>query len=140
MLFAIFVAVLVIGIACVVIYKKSFDDYRHEWIQCVGVLFIVLAAVAVIVSLFVMGANYIDKDAEIARLETRSEMLTYQYENDIYENDNDLGKRELIVDIQEWNETLAVKQDRQNNIWVGIYIPNIYDQFSFISLGDVGTE
>ena len=61
-------------------------------------------------------------------------MLVYQYDNNFYNNDNEVGKYELVKSIQEWNEDLAYKKRLQRNFWIGIYYPNIYDQFEFISL------
>ena len=78
--------------------------------------------------------NYLGIEGNVSQMNIRYEMLTYQYENDVYENDNDIGKRELITDIQSWNEDLAWHKENQRDLWIGIYIPNIYDQFESISL------
>lgn len=87
-----------------------------------------------IISCFVFAYWNFDADARIVKYQARYDMLVYQYENDIYNNDNDLGKRDLIIDIQKWNEDLSYYRNLQDDLWVGIYIPNIYDQFEFISL------
>lgn len=129
MLFLMFVLILVIGI---VLHYVSHERY---WCDKFLPMFItVLGCFAIFVSFIVMGFFYIGKDSDVAILNERYDMLTYQLENDIYDNDNDLGKRELMVDIQEWNESLACKQAMQDNFWVGLYMPDIYDQFEFIEL------
>lgn len=90
--------------------------------------------IANIISVTIFVFCNIGVDGYIAENMTRYEMLTYQYENNIYDNDNDLGKRELMTDIQDWNEDLAGYQANQKDFWIGVYIPNIYDQFEFIEL------
>lgn len=124
MLFFIFVAMLVVGVIL------AYYDYENS-----GIALTILGSFGVLISVLVLAINFIGVDGYIARMNTRYDMLTYQYENDVYDNNNDLGKRELIVDIQEWNEDLSARRERQDDFWIGIYIPNIYDQFEYIQLG-----
>ena len=103
-------------------------------LENLGIAISVIGIFGIIVSVVILAINYIGIDGYIARMNTRYETLVYQYENDIYDNDNDLGKRDLMEDIQRWNEDLAAIQKNQHDFWVGIYIPDIYDQFEFIEL------
>lgn len=128
MLFFMFIAILVVSL---VIFYKTSDRYL---INAICFTLVLLATIAVVVSLIIMGINYIDVDGYIAKMNTRYDTLVYQYENDIYDNDNDLGKRELMEDIQSWNEDLAANRERQDDFFIGIYWPNIYNQFEFIQL------
>lgn len=86
------------------------------------------------ITLLCVIVSHAGVDGDIAMYEQRYESLVYQYENDVYDNDNDLGKRELIKEIQNWNEDLAAKKEYQDDFWIGIFYPNIYDQFEFIDL------
>ena len=40
----------------------------------------------------------------------------------------------LILFIIGFIEDLSANQKNQRDFWIGIYIPNIYDQFEFIEL------
>lgn len=99
-----------------------------------GILLSVCGWVALIISLIVLVVNHINIKGNLSKTHQRYESLTYQYENDIYNNDNDLGKRDLMEDIQKWNEDLAWYQRAQNDFWIGVFIPDIYDQFEYIAL------
>ena len=123
MLFLTFVIIIIAGIVLF-----TFD------LENLGITISVIGIFGIIASVVVLAINYIGIDGYIARMNTRYETLVYQYENDIYDNDNDLGKRELMVDIQNWNEDLSSRRERQRDFWIGIYIPNIYDKFEFIEL------
>lgn len=125
MLFWIFVILIVIGV--IVICK-------FEEIDSIGAIMTATGIFGFLCALIVLIANYAGIDGRVDRLQTRYETLVYQYENDVYDNDNDLGKRDLMEDIREWNEDLSAKQANQNDFWIGIFIPDIYDQFEYIEL------
>ena len=117
----------------VIIMIAGFVLFTYD-LENLGIAISVIGIFGIIASVVVLAINYIGIDGYITRMNTRYETLVYQYENDIYDNDNDLGKRELMVDIQNWNEDLSSRRERQRDFWIGIYIPNIYDQFEFIEL------
>ena len=126
MLFLIFLTLLLVGVAMLFIDS---DDYipMSAGIFAIGFL-------SVIASVVVLCVNYIGIDGDVERYQVRYDSLMYQYENCLYDNDNDVGKKELMSEIQSWNEDLAWYKTMQRNPWIGIYIPNVYDQFDFIEL------
>lgn len=127
MLLWIFIAILVLGIAWAI-----FDWFDMG--ECAGAALFLVGFVLTGISLGITICENVCADGEAASLRVEYEMLTYQYENDIYENDNDIGKRDLFVAIQEYNEKIARCKVKQRDLWVGVFIPNIYDQFELIEI------
>lgn len=130
MLFFIFVAILIVGIVLLIAY--DYDCIAGDWCFCLGFSATLTGVLSVVISMIILCCSYTGLDGQIAAYQARYESLTYQYENDIYDNDNDLGKKELMSEIQEWNEDMASHKENQDDFWIGIYIANIYDQFEFI--------
>lgn len=104
------------------------------WDDGIPVILSVLCGIATIVMLSVICVNNIPAQGEVKASQARYESLVYQYENNLYDNDNDIGKKELMSEIQEWNEDLAFGKEMQRNLWIGIFIPNIFDEFEPINL------
>lgn len=129
MLFWIFVAALIAGIVYNVIYDKTMVD---DWCLYLGVASAFLGGFCILISLICIVCSHTGVDGKIAQNQATYESLIYQYENNIYDNDNDLGKKELMDEIREWNEDLAYYQEVQDDLWLGIYYPNVFDQFEFI--------
>lgn len=126
MLFCIFLILLIVGVEMMLTIS---DDYipMSASIFAVGLF-------GVIVSVIFLCVAYIGLDGDVKSNQVRYDSLMYQYENCLYDNDNDVGKKELMSEIQSWNEDLAWHKTMQRNPWIGIYIPNVYDQFDFIEL------
>ena len=129
MIFWLVLLLIVVCLGLGVYVEKRFGDY--SWLFLVIAFLSFIAAIIMLMVIIVKNTNV---DAYVAENQMRYEMLVYQYENDIYDNDNDLGKRDLMEDIQEWNEDLAYYREAQDDFWVGIFHPNVYDQFEFIEL------
>lgn len=130
MLFWIFVILLIASIVWMIIDCTV----NYSCLAYVTVPTFVICLAAVIISLGIMCCSYIGVDAYVAEMDARYEVLTYELENDVFDNNNDLGKQELMNKIQEWNEDLAWYKEAQDDFWIGIYIPNIYGHFEPIPL------
>lgn len=129
MLFWIILAIAVIGL-----FVASKTILSNDIVYYVSAFIGAFAGIAAIVMFIVIIIANVGNDGYIAKMNTRYDHLVYQYENELYENDNDVGKRELMADIQSWNEDLANHQVAQDDFWIGIFNPDIYDQFEFIEL------
>ena len=124
------IAVVVFAVLAIVF----FDSWDFEWVSMLSTIISVLAGIALVVMLIVVIVNNVGIDASIESSKQRYESLIYQAENNLYENDNDLGKKELVNQIQEWNEDLARGKALQDDFWVGIFYADIYDEFDFIPM------
>ena len=130
MLFWISLVASVLFILAVIIAAERDCDFLLD----ASVTFMAIFAVIVGISIAFIGYNYLQANANVAKYQKRYESLMYQYENNFYDNDNDVGKYELMSQIEKWNSDLAYKKELQRDFWLGVYYPNIYDQFEFIEL------
>ena len=124
------IAVVVFAVLSIVF----FDSLDFEWVSMLSTIISAIAGVAFVIMLIVVIVNNVGVEASIEANKQRYESLIYQAENNLYENDNDLGKKELVNQIQEWNEDLARGKALQNDFWVGIFYADIYDEFNFIPM------
>ena len=132
MLFWLFVIVMVVGVLLLILEDHYL--FKNNWAFNMGTAMTTIGFLAVLISILIISFSCLGLDAKVERYNARYESLVYQYENDIYDNDNDIGKKELMDDIQSWNEDVSYRKKIQDDFWLGIYYPNIYDQFEKIEL------
>lgn len=102
-------------------------------LEVISFILMWVCGIATVACLVIMCDSYIGTDAKIERFNATYESLVYQYENKVFDNDDDeIGKKELYNQIQDWNESIAYKQTIQDNLWIGIFYPNVFDQFKLI--------
>lgn len=112
----------ILFIAC-----KWFDSDFCGAAGCVGI--VVLAVMVILACTTNLTAK-----GFLASNQQLYNSLVYQLDNNLYDNDNDVGKQELYEKITEWNCDLARGKVLQHDLWIGIFYANIYDDFNFIEL------
>ena len=119
------------------VVSNSAWSYRNdvdEVLSWVGCTFVTLGLIATIVSLIGISIEHMGAEGYAAGLTEERKAIVYQLENNLYDNDNDIGKRELYTETTEWNTKIAKWTANQDNFWIGIYYADIYDQFETIEL------
>lgn len=140
MLLIIIFGLLIIGILSLAAYDN--DWFKYGWINDamlnIGATITIVAALGIIGSGIIFGVNYLGVEGYIENYNKHYESLVFQVENNLYKDDiTENATRELVKEVQEWNCDLARKKINQYDSWIGIYIPDIYDQFEFISLDNL---
>lgn len=123
-----------VTVVCLVIFIISSNKYDGAW-DAICVISLVFSIIAFASSTVLGGISIIARtgaDAYLASMQEKRNALVYQLENDIYDNDNDLGKKELYSEITEYNCDVAEGKIKQNNIWVRNLYCNVYDELELI--------
>lgn len=132
MVFWLVVAALVISIIVIMFKDKINDDY-YIIVDVSEVISVILGVVILFMTVAICIGNF-GADAKAAKYKERYDSLVCQYENEIYCDDNVVY--DLLTDICEYNEDLAYYQEIQDDFWIGIFYPNIFDQFELIELDE----
>jgi len=121
-------------------YKEQHPDldnkiFRQETVGLVGCGVLICAGVIVGIMLLVLAFIYIDAPAEYASKQAEYEVFSWEVENDVYAADDDvIGRKELYSDVRNWNKNIAHKKAKTNDFWVGIFVPDYYNDLQLIEL------
>lgn len=97
--------------------------------SCVIACILMAVAVCMLIGVIVTNAAM---ESQKAELKQQHDILVYQLENNLYDNDNDLGLKDLYDDISAYNSKVAKGKVMQRDFWWGIFYPNIYDDLELI--------
>ena len=125
---------IVIAIIGCVLYSVSLSKFNDTWdvINFISLALAVLfGASSAILGAFAVSAS-VGSESYLASMQEKRSALVYQLENDLYDNDNDLGKKELYSEITEYNCDVAEGKIKQDNIWVYNLYSNVYDELELI--------
>lgn len=114
------------------IYRNCCSTWR-EAVSYISLAYFVIFAFILTCEMIGLAITNIGVEGDIASNEQKRASLVYQLENNLYDNDNDLGKKEFYKEIEEWNTNLARGKVLMDNSWIGVFYPNeLYENFDFI--------
>lgn len=90
------------------------------------------SGLAIIISIIIIAVNYFTIDAFVSQNQELYKSLRYKAESEACKDELGLLSKEVLDEIEEWNVDVEYYQTAQDNFWIGIYYPNIYDQFEKI--------
>ena len=123
-----------VTVICLVIFIISSNKYDGAW-DAISLISLVFSIIAFASSTVLGGISIVARagaDAYLASMQEKRSALVYQLENEIYDNDNDLGKKELYSEITEYNCDVAEGKIKQDNIWVYNLYSDVYDELELI--------
>ena len=150
MIFWLCLAILIIGIGLIVLgcidwdYEKNkFFDFLYDnddTLKFIGGITTFISGFIMIIMITILCCMYIDIDARVEQSKETFDAITYKVESGVCRDEFGLLNKEVIDEIQSWNESIIYNQKMQNDFWVGVFYPNIYDQFETIDYEKYGRE
>ena len=150
MLFWLCLVILIIGIGLIVAgcinwnYKKNklfnFLYDNDEILKLIGGIITFISGFVIAIMLVVLPYMYIGIDARVEQLKENYKAITYKVESGACRDEFGLLNKEVIDEIQSWNKSVIYNQKMQNDFWVGVFDPNVYDQFETIDYEKYGRE
>lgn len=139
MWFWLFVIIFVIGIGLIVIGNIDWNYDKHKFLYYNDDGFIIAGCVTSVISgfvaLFMLFCIIFSHTNVEAKLEQKREVynaLTYKMESTSCRDEFGFLSKEVIDEVQKWNESIRYYRFVQDDFWNGIFYPNVYDQFKTI--------
>lgn len=133
MIFWIFVIIFVIGIVMCVIGSSFYS----EGLIAGGLITSVASGmVALICLIFIIHSHFAATGTKAACEETYKSLL-YKVETEQCRDEFGIVNKDYIDEVQAWNEDVVKYKAYQRDFWIGIFYPNIYDNFETIDLEQI---
>ena len=118
------------------LYKFDCDD----GFKFIGGFTIGIGFIALLAMLIIMPINYVGTKAKIAENHEQYRAITYKVESGACRDEFGLLNKEVLDEIQTWNQFVVHRQNIQDDFWIGVFWPNIYDQFETIDYEKYGRK
>lgn len=134
-----FVIFTIFGLVLNKIGRKAWNREEHpflywhdEKIENGGFVLTVCSVFVIILMLFAIIISHSNVEARLEQRRETYDALTYKMESTTCRDEFGFLSKEVIDEVQEWNKDVRYYQTVQDDLWVGIFYPNVFDEFKTI--------
>lgn len=146
MWFWLFVILMMVGVGLIIVGKMDWDWEKHKFlyhndseIEGVGWAVSIISVVICIVMMFFIITGHTNVEAYLEQNRETYKALTYKMESTTCRDEFGFLSKEVIDEVQAWNKYIRYYQSAQDDFWVGIFYPNVYDEFETIDYESYNT-
>lgn len=124
-----------ISIVCTIVghlfeeYYMGDGDPEYLFKTCGGLGMAVSIILLIAIALINMAAP-----GKVASMREEYKTLKFKLESPSSRDEFGLVNKDIIEDVGSWNSMISKKKALQDDFWIGIFIPNIYDEFEIIEM------
>jgi hypothetical protein len=134
MLFWICVVLMIIGI---VLWVLGCNKFYSSCMDIVGMAMSLLGGFVVLIMLIVIIGSNVTAGGYLAANNELYKSLIYKANTEAVRDEFGIINKEYIDEVQNWNISISKNKKYQRDFWIGIFYPNIYDDFEIINLEDI---
>lgn len=135
MIFWIFVILTILGIALFFI-DGYFGGYSDALEISSVIISLVSGIIAVVMLVFIVKNNLGAQGEKLSNQQTYDSLI-YKSQTESIRDEFGIVHKEYIDEVQAWNEDIVKYKNWQRDFWIGIFVPNIYDEFETIDLSSI---
>lgn len=139
MWFWLFVIILAISVGLIVVGKMEWNSrknkflyYNDDNIALVGWIASIISGIVVLIMLICIIDSHTNVEANLEKNRETYDALMYKMESTTCRDEFGFLSKEIIDEVQDWNEDVRYYKSAQDDFWVGIFHPNVYDEFEII--------
>lgn len=135
MIFWIFVIATVVGVVLLFAgYYFRIDSFALG--VSASITSLVSGIIAVIMLIIIISSNLGAQGTKLSNQQTYDSLI-YKSQTQSIRDEFGVVNKEYIDEVQAWNEDIAKYKNWQRDFWIGIFVPNIYDEFETIDLSSI---
>ena len=128
MLFWLFVILL----AASIVVKLVADKHCKWKLETAAEIAVAIFSFVLIVMIIFLGSQHIGTDARVEKSLEDYNAIEYKVTSGACRDEFGLLSKDVIDEVQAWNKDVIYYQAIQDDFWVGIFYPNVFDQFETI--------